>query len=272
MGKAVCKAGNPAHPGPMPLPTVPPSALRRWAPLAVLLLLALLLPAAGVVLLGGSGAEAIGALRAGGPALIPLFILLGGVVLGLALLPSHALSLLGGFLFGWAGYLWVSLAVLLGTVLHWSITRRWSGGALRGALERSAWGRVLARRMLDAGPWKLWLVVALARVAPQIPFALGSVLAASCRVRLGPLLAGTWLGMSPRILVVVGLGAQLSNWTPGAPLPGSAWAALAGGVLGLGGLALWSFLVLRRAAAAHPATPSSHPAGEKNLPSAPPAG
>jgi uncharacterized membrane protein YdjX (TVP38/TMEM64 family) len=256
----------------MPLPSVSPSFLRHWGPLGVLLLLAVALPAIGALLLGGSWSASIEALRAQGPALIVPFVLLGGLVLGLALLPSHALSLIGGFLFGWAGYFWVCLAVLLGTVLHWSITRRWPGGALRQALERSAWGQLLARSMLDAGPWKLWLVVALARVAPQIPFALGSVLAASCRVRLGPLLAGTWLGMSPRILVVVGLGAQLSKWTPGAPLPGSAWAALVGGVLGLGGLALWSFLVLRRAAAATPATPSSHPAGEKNLPSAPPTG
>jgi uncharacterized membrane protein YdjX (TVP38/TMEM64 family) len=214
----------------------------------------------GALLLSGSWSAAIETLRAQGPGWIVPFVLLGGLVLGLALLPSHALSLLGGFLFGWAGYFWVCSAVLLGTLLHWSITRRWSGEALRQALERSAWGQVLARRMLDASPWRLWLVVALARVAPQVPFALGSVLAASCRVPLVPLLAGTLLGMSPRILLVVWVGAQLAAWSPDAPLPGAAWVALVGGIVGLGGLALWSYLVLRRAAATSVslATVSSH--------------
>ena len=232
----------------------------RWISLALLLALALLLPAAGVLWVGRSWSDWLSDLRAEDPAWILPFIILGGLALGLALLPSHALSLVGGFLFGWMGYFWVVLAVVLGTGLHWSITRRCSGNVLRQALERSAWGQVLARRMLDAGPWKLWLVVALARLAPQVPFALGSVLATSCRVPLGPLVAGTVLGMTPRMLLVVWMGTQLSTWTPDAGLPGGAWMALAGGVAGLGGLALWSFVTLRHAASRSAiATASSHP-------------
>lgn len=227
-------------------PSTVPSALRQWGPLALLLILALLLPGVGAWMLGESWASGVEALRARGTGLIPLFVFLGGLVMGLAILPSHALSLLGGFLFGWVGYIWVSLAVALGTCVHWLITRRLSGATLRQALERSTWGQVLARHMLNAGPWKMWLVVALARVAPQVPFALGSVLAASCRVPLGPLLAGTWLGMSPRVLLVVWMGSELASWTPCTRLPGATLVALLGGVAGLGGLALWAFWILRR--------------------------
>ncbi len=239
------------------------SSSPRWWPLGLLLLLAVSLPAAGAFFLGESWANWVETLRARGHTLVLPFIFVGGLVLGLAILPSHALSLLGGFLFGLAGYFWVCLAVMLGTWLHASITRRWPGGTLRQALERSPWGRALAHRLLNAHPWKLWLAVALARLAPQVPFALGSVLAVSCRVPLGPLLAGTWLGMSPRILLVVWMGSQFSQWTPDAPLPASAFAALATGALGLGGLALFSFWLIRRDMTANasfpdpPATPQS---------------
>lgn len=216
----------------------------------VLVVLAVALPAAGAVVAGQLPAEWVGGLREREGMLVVPFVLAGGVVLGMALLPSHVLSLLGGYLFGWAGAVWVGLAVGLGTWMHWVVTRRWSGTALRGVLERSATGRVLAGRMLGSGGWSGAVTVALARLAPQVPFALGSVLAASCRITLPQLLVGTWVGMAPRVLLVVWIGRELSGWTPGAPVPAGAWWALGGGVLGLGGLAWWAVWLLRRERAA----------------------
>jgi uncharacterized membrane protein YdjX (TVP38/TMEM64 family) len=91
--------------------------------------------------------------------------------------------------------------------------------------------------------------VALARLPPQVPFALGNVLAASLRLPLRPMLIGTAIGMAPRVGLVVWLGAELSAWDPAAAPPMSLFLSLAAAVLGLGGLGVWAGVAMRRPAA-----------------------
>lgn len=104
----------------------------------------------------------------------------------------------------------------------------------------------MAAALIDAPTGRAILVVALARLPPQMPFAMGNVLAASSGVRLIPLVIGTALGMAPRIGLVVWIGAELSTWKPGTPIPVSLGWAVASAVVGFGGLALWSWRLLRQ--------------------------
>jgi uncharacterized membrane protein YdjX (TVP38/TMEM64 family) len=99
--------------------------------------------------------------------------------------------------------------------------------------------------MIDAPFGRAILAVALARLPPQMPFALTNFLAASSGVRLVPLMLGTAIGMAPRIGLVVWLGAELTGWKLGEPIPASLVWAFAGAVIGFGGLGIWSWRLLR---------------------------
>lgn len=193
-------------------------------------------------------------LREAGWWLIPVYLMIAGTLIGLALLPSHLTSLLSGFLFGFAGGFPLALgAVLIGSGLGYMLSRRYAGGDLRKLADRSKWGRRLATGLIDAPDLKAIFVVALVRLPSQVPFALGNVLAASCGVRLLPLVVGTVLGMAPRVGLVVWVGAELSRWELGAPIPSPLLWAVAASLVGFGGLAFWSWILLQ--APEKPATP-----------------
>lgn len=214
----------------------------------VLLLASLFFPLAGVAWLAGE-AGPLGEIRErAGLSMVPVFMVVAGLAVGLALLPSHASSLAAGFLFGWGGGAVAALGVVgVAVGIHLTVSRWWAGDAWREAIDRTRWGRILASGLVDVRGWRAVGAVALARLAPQIPFAAGSVLAVGCRVRPVPLVVGTLLGMAPRVLLVVWLGAELAGWSPGEEVPGGFWWALGGAVAGLGGLGWWSGVILRRA-------------------------
>lgn len=209
--------------------------------------LGLLLPLVGIWI-GISGAfDGAAQLREAGWWLMPVYTVAGGILVGLALMPSHLTSLFAGLLFGLVGGLPVAVGiVLIGTVIGYAIGRRLTGGDLRALVDRFRWGRRLAAEMIDAPTGKAILVVALARLPPQMPFAMGNVLAASSGIRLVPLVVGTALGMAPRIGLVVWIGAELSTWKWGMPIPARLTWAVASAVFGFGGLGIWSWRLLRK--------------------------
>ncbi len=220
--------------------------LRVWR-VVVACSLGLLLPLIGVSL-GATGAFAhITSLREAGWWVVPTYLLSGGIIVGFALIPSHLTSLMAGLLFGFAAGLPVAIGiVLIGCWIGFCLGHRYAGGDLRALVDRSRWGRTLATAMIDASFGRAILAVALARLPPQMPFAMTNFLAASSGIRLLPLLLGTALGMAPRISLVVWLGAELTGWTFGEPIPmGLVW-ALASAAIGFGGLALWSWRLLRK--------------------------
>jgi uncharacterized membrane protein YdjX (TVP38/TMEM64 family) len=113
-------------------------------------------------------------------------------------------------------------------------------------MRRTAVGRTLGRAMIDARGRRAVIAVTLARLPPQVPFAMGNVLAASAGVRVAPFLAGTALGMLPRVSLVVAIGAGLSELEAGATGGGAAWLlTTVGGVVGLAVLGLWAMRILK---------------------------
>jgi len=237
----------------MPRPSTPPAPPEPRAPrkrslqLLFLLAAAVLLPLAGLAGAGPFLSGQLDALRGLGLVTIPFYMLAVGVVIGLALIPSHVASFAAGFLYGfWAGVVAALGAIIVGVFLSFQVTRRMTREQLRDWTERFTWSRVLVRELIDTSPAKAFLAVALARLPPQVPYALGNIVAASCGVRLLPLLFGTAIGILPRAGLVVLIGSGLSEWEPGAPLPGELKWAVAAALVGFGGLFLWSGLILRK--------------------------
>jgi len=177
-----------------------------------------------------------------------LYCLIAGLLVGVALTPSHLTSLLAGYLYGiWLGGFTALAVVTLGTAVGFLLARQLAHDRLRDLVERSRWGRRLAAEILDdTHPLRETVAIAFARLPPQVPFALGNVVGASARAGLIPMLAGTMLGMLPRVVLVVWVGAALGEWEPGAPLPaGLAW-AVGLALVGFGALFLWSGWILTR--------------------------
>ncbi|MEM6820950.1 MAG: VTT domain-containing protein [Verrucomicrobiota bacterium] len=178
--------------------------------------------------------------------LVP-FVLVASTLIGLALLPSHVSSGLAGFLYGLPlGTLVALLSVMLGACLGYGVTQKTAKHQLRFWIDRSKWTRVLAEELIDSGFSKCLTTIALSRLPPQVPFALGNIVAASSGVSLIPFILGTVLGMAPRIILLVWVGTSLSYWKVGTPIPNSLMLSLVAAGVGFGGIILWSALILKK--------------------------
>jgi len=215
-------------------------------PLLLILSAAVALPVVGILVVALLPAEWLAGLAEHTFALYVPFIVLAGVLASVALMPTHLISLLSGFLFGFfPGLCAAVLAVLGGTVGGFSLVRHFSSQRLGDLLSRHKVSKEVFQRLF-LGRHARW-AVALTRLPPQIPFAVGNVAAASAGIRLIDLLVGTVVGMLPRVALVVWLGASLSSWDPAAPLPSSLLIAIVAAVIGFGILGVWGTLIIRRA-------------------------
>lgn len=176
----------------------------------------------------------------------PAFVAVAAVLCGVAIMPTHGVSLAAGFVFGGAmGTLAAVASVVVGSLLGWRLAGWVAGRGLREAIEQAPAGRALSAAMIEARGGRAVLAVALARLPPQVPYALGNVVAASSGVRLGPLMLGTALGMLPRIAAVAWLGGELARVESAADVT-TLVVGLAAAAVGLIGLGWWSWRVLRK--------------------------
>jgi len=186
---------------------------RRLLPVGGMSAVAATLPPIGGLLI-------LGALPALGPWLhdlgwggIALYLLGFVVFAGLALLPTYAQAMLGGWAFGFA---WGFPAALLGfaggSMLAYRLSRSIARDRLIQTIERRPRWNALHRALIDAGFWKATLLVALVRLPPTSPFALTNVLMASAQVAWLPYLLGTVLGLAPRTAIAVFAAAGLSRF------------------------------------------------------------
>lgn len=225
---------EPAQPGPAPAaPIIEPEGqqslgqiFRRLGPAGVLGVIALSMPALlGIVLLGSLGVvgEWLKAQGASGP-----FIYAGAFALlaGLALLPTYAQAILGGWAFG----VWVGFGAALGgfagaSLIGYLIARRVSGDRVKTLIEEKPRWAAVRRSLLgdddpenddalpvrEAGFWKTTGIITLIRIPPNSPFALTNLLLASVHVPIAAYLIGTIVGMAPRTFAAVYLASQIEG-------------------------------------------------------------
>jgi uncharacterized membrane protein YdjX (TVP38/TMEM64 family) len=228
------------------------SSRGQWAPLLVLLALLAVLPIVGAWLLLGK-ADAVGErLDAESASAMVLFIVIGGVIVGVSLLPTYAVALVGGWVFGgtW-GWLASLLAVAVGAAVSY-------GGAkwiardrlLRHVAQRQRWEE-FRRAMIGQRGLRAAGLIALLRLPPQMPFAMGNAMLTALGVPFWPFLLGTTVGMLPRITVTVGVGAALEQITFDEPADAGPKLLFIGlGVASIVVLGLWSRRVWKRLVAA----------------------
>ena len=138
------------------------------------------------------------------------FVVLGGV----ALLPTYAQSALGGFAFGVTKGIPFALAGFAGAaVLGYWIALRASPERVRRVVDRDARAGAIRRAIEGDGFWKQTALVTLLRLPPTSPFALTNLVLAAAGVKPAPFVLGTLVGMAPRTVVAVIIGASVKELT-----------------------------------------------------------
>lgn len=183
-------------------------AARRLAPLAIV---SLALPPTGAVLLIGYLSTIGPWLRTLGTEGVALYVAGFGVLGGLALLPTYAPAVLGGWAFGDRIGLPAALSgFLIASAINYLWARRLSVAHVAEWLARRPRWLAVRDALVGRSSLKTLLVVTLVRVPPNSPFALSNAALAAARVPLPLYLLGTLIGLAPRTVVAVRAGAHLS--------------------------------------------------------------
>ncbi|MFW6335630.1 MAG: TVP38/TMEM64 family protein [Phycisphaeraceae bacterium] len=235
-------------------------AWRGLLGVAAIGLVAVLLPGLGAVGLFEPMRDVAEAMRETGFAWWPVFVAVSAIACGLAVVPTHGISLAAGFVFGPVfGTAAAIVAVVAGSAIGWKAAGVAVGTRLRASIDRTAAGRAIAAAMIEARGGRSVLAVTLARLPPQVPFALGNVIAASAGVRLAALLPGTAAGMLPRVALVAWIGGELATFQPGGDARLLVF-SIAAATVSLLGLGVWSWRTLRRHARNAESAPLRSPA------------
>jgi uncharacterized membrane protein YdjX (TVP38/TMEM64 family) len=180
------------------------------------------------------------------------WVFVGGSALlgGFSLLPTHGLSLLGGYVFGWqAGLLLTWTALVCAAALGYYLKSLISRERVMGLIAERRKSRAIHKALVGESLARSSLIVMLIRLSPAAPFAVTNLLMASTGVDWRAFLLGTAAGMLPRCAAVVNVGALLAQVGASAErsLPG--WlivAGIAATVLLLILITLWSRRALAR--------------------------
>lgn len=195
------------------------------------------------------------ALRAGGLGIAALLLVVGVLGCGLALLPTHVLSLLSGWALGLPAGLAVALVgATLGSPIGYAVGRRLAGPGAMALIARYPRGAAVCEAITRASPARAGLLVGLLRLSPVVPYGSTNVLAAVFTVPLRPFVIGTLLGLAPRVAVVVALGAGLERLD--ADTQTSPWLLVAGVLATAAALLIMAWLG-RRALASVDVTPNT---------------
>ena len=185
---------------------------KRLGPASILAAGAMFLPPLGSIVLLRYINDIGQWLRGHGSQGVAIYIAGFAVFAGVALLPTYASAILGGWAFGFRTGLLAALAGFLGGAIIGYCVARPTASARVGALiaEKPRWKAI--RDALVGGSFLKTLgIVTLVRLPPNSPFAFTNLVLASVRVPTGVFLLGTALGMLPRTALVVWLASQFKD-------------------------------------------------------------
>ena len=138
---------------------------------------------------------------------VEIYMAAYAVLVALSIPGALLMSLSGGYLFGvWEGAAAAVAGASTGAVAMFLVARTALGDALARHLERRE--GVLSRLQADAREHTLSTLLAL-RLMPAVPFALVNLLAGVVRMKLGPYVLATVVGIAPSTLIYTWTGQGL---------------------------------------------------------------
>lgn len=185
--------------------------VRRLGPAGPLAIVAATLPALGAVTIIVFVAQFAPWLQTKGAAGIIAYVAGFALLSGCAILPSQALSIIGGWAFGFAvGLPAAVLGYVGGALIGFIISRHAAGQRVVGLIQENARWAAVHRALLGRGFWSTLGIVTLVRVT-SLPFSLTNLVFAATRVPLLIYTLGTLFGMMPRIAIIVWVSSHLST-------------------------------------------------------------
>lgn len=183
---------------------------KRLGPAGFLGLAAALLPLIGLVFIV-TQLTVVGQWLRSHPEGVWLYVGSFAILSGIAILPTQASAIVGGWSFGFSVGLAATLAGFVGgALIGYAIARPTAGMRVVRLIEEKAKWRAVYQALLKSGFWRTLLIVTLLRLPPNSPFAITNVVLAATRVPLVPYTVGTVVGMFPRIAIIVWIAAHMA--------------------------------------------------------------
>ena len=134
------------------------------------------------------------------------------ILAGLSLVPTHAVSLIAGMLYGvYYGPLAAILCILMASILSFLVTDKIVGDKATQALIKRPQAKSVFDELLRHKFQRTVTIISLVRLSPIMPFAGTNVLLAAAKVKMSEFLLGSAIGLAPRIILVAVAGAGLSQ-------------------------------------------------------------
>ncbi|MDZ4754539.1 MAG: VTT domain-containing protein [Phycisphaerae bacterium] len=131
-----------------------------------------------------------------------VYVAMFAVCSGIGFLPTYAMSMIGGWIFGFQhGTLGAIAGFVGGAVVGYVVSMLAGGPALGRWLEHKPAVHVVRDALLGKGFWRSLGIVTLLRLPPSSPFALMNFAMTAARVRIVPYILGTAIGMTPRTAI-----------------------------------------------------------------------
>jgi uncharacterized membrane protein YdjX (TVP38/TMEM64 family) len=132
-----------------------------------------------------------------------IFVMLAGLMMGFALLPTTFIALASGYFFGWIAFPLLVFSYSLASVIGYRIGKQTNSSLL----DILFLNHPNLEKELEARKSKERDLIFFVRISPVIPFAVSNFLFATMRVSLRKVLVFGILGMFPRTLIVFATGA-----------------------------------------------------------------
>jgi len=202
--------------------------LKRLGPVSILAALAASMPAIGGLVLLGTVKWSTAWLQSNGEWGVVYYMLGFSVMAGLALLPTYAQAVVGGYAFGVAAGIPAAVGGFMGAaIIGYLIARRASGDRVVQIIEEHPKWKAVSDALIGGGFWKTLGIVTLLRLPPNSPFAITNLVLASTRIPALIYIIGTLVGLTPRTAAAVYIGAQVSEMDFSSP----SWMKITGIVL-----------------------------------------
>jgi len=188
----------------------------QLGPTSILAVIASVMPAiAGIFLLANIG-DVSAWFKSHGDTGLVVYVAGFALLSGLALLPTYAQAVLGGYAFGVIAGVPAALCGFLGgSIIAYEIGRMSSRDRIEKLLEKSPKWRAVRDALVgpkkDEDLLKSMGTVTLLRLPPNSPFALMNLLLSAIGVPRVAYIIGTAIGMTPRTAAAVALGAGIKQ-------------------------------------------------------------
>jgi uncharacterized membrane protein YdjX (TVP38/TMEM64 family) len=134
------------------------------------------------------------------------------LLIGFSFVPTFSCAIIAGWAFGFtAGWLVSVVAVTAGAVLAYAIGRGIARDRVVEVVREHPRLEAIHRALLSRRARETLLVVTLVRIPPAAPFGLTNFLLAAARVPMPDYVAGTFIGVMPRLALTSFVGAALDQ-------------------------------------------------------------